>query len=86
LRNEQCQPGSECVLESTCEARAQLDETCDDDHPCAEGLRCDDEWGTCQALEDPPLASGQQCHVDDDCQSGSCVDNICTGQCQGVGG
>jgi len=86
LRDEQCVDGSECLLESTCEPRAQLDEECDDEHPCAAGLRCDSEWGVCQPLEDPPLASGERCHVDDDCLSGSCVDNICTGLCQGVGG
>jgi hypothetical protein len=85
LRNEQCVEGTECLLESNCEPRAQLDEKCEADHPCAPGLRCDMEWGVCKLLADPPLSSGQRCHVNADCLSGSCVANICTGLCQGVG-
>ncbi|HEY3233867.1 MAG TPA: Dickkopf N-terminal cysteine-rich domain-containing protein [Polyangiaceae bacterium] len=83
IADQQCVQGYECLLDSTCEARAALNEKCDTDHPCAPGLRCDTEWGVCRTLEGP-FSSGLRCHVSEECLSGSCIDHICTGACQGL--
>lgn len=85
IRDDQCAQQLECVLQQTCDPRAQLGDKCDQKyHLCGDGLRCDEEWALCEAL-DGPLPSGARCHVNAECLSGRCTNHICTGACQGVG-
>ena len=76
--------GLECEIESRCTPLAKQDEDCDGERPCEDGLRCDAEWGVCVPLRGP-FTAGDQCLVNDECISGTCVNYVCTGGCQGVG-
>jgi hypothetical protein len=80
---EACASGLECVGPTACQPKAQQDTPCRDGRPCADGLRCDHEWGRCVVLAvDLPL--GASCHVSEECASGTCIAQQCTGFCQGV--
>jgi hypothetical protein len=61
--------GSHCLEESP------LNETCDAETPCAEGLRCivetEGEPGKCE----PKLEAGDECETDAECASGICDRN-----------
>lgn len=83
-REDECAAGLECEIESRCTPLAKQDEHCDAELACDDGLRCDPEWGVCVPLRGP-FTAGDQCLVNEECFSGTCINYVCTGGCQGVG-
>lgn len=65
---------------SNCLAKKREDQECSDEIPCQEELKCAGAAGSqvCEAR----LANGEECAIDDDCQSGICTEatdgNICS--------
>jgi len=67
-----CASGLACTM-GICEPLQGVGGACDDDVHCQAGLICRGSDFTCQA----PLANGQSCAQNHQCQGGACINGLC---------